>query len=237
MKKTEQPSPFKKELLRADKQLRQTQVFMESIKQKHESGDVHEAYNAAFDLADAAEKLVFIARQLPAYTGNPQAQKKSVEIMKENILINIGFTSEGWFGVVIPSLLPKKQKGSADYLRDALYFSMQKFFRGKQPVKYTDCVLIFRHIYRCDMPERQYRDHDNIEVNMVSDVIALYVLYDDSPLRCSHYYCSASGDENRTEIFVVPQNKFEMWIVDAKLNKNRSVILYDSIPKNIKKHM
>jgi hypothetical protein len=237
MKKTEQPSPFEKEIQRADKQLRQTQISMEAVKQKHESGEVYEAYIAAFDFADAAEKLVFMARQLPAYTGNPHAVKKSVEIIKENIPVKIGFTPEGWFGVIIPALLPKKQKGSAEYLRDALYMSMQNFFRGKQPVKYTDCVLIFRHVYRHDMPERQYRDHDNIEVNMVADAIALYVLYDDSALRCSHFYCSTPGDENRTEIFVVPQSEFVVWILDAKSHKSKAVILHENIPKNTKKHM
>ena len=97
---------------------------------------------------------------------------------------------------VIPTLLPKKQKGSVDYIRDYLYLAMGEFFRGKQPVRYTDCVLIFRHIYRHDRPERRYRDHDNIEVNAVTDVIALYVLFDDSPLHCSHYYCSAPGNDN-----------------------------------------
>jgi len=168
------------------------------------------------------------ARQLPAYTGNPQAQKMTDQIIANNIPVRIGFTPEGWFAVIIPALLPKKQKGSADYIRGFLYPAMGEFFRGKQPVRYTDCVLIFRHIYQRDRPERRYRDHDNIEINMVADIIALYVLFDDSPLSCFHYYCSAPGDENKTEIFVVPKNEFAAWKTNVNMQENKTLILYEN---------
>jgi len=230
MKSKENLSPFKREISRAEKQLRKTQESMEATKQKLESGDVDGAYANALFFADAAEKLTLIARQLPAYTGNPQAQKMCNQVIVDNVPVNIGFTAEGWFGVVIPTLLPKKQRGSVDYIRDYLYLAMGEFFRGKQPVRYTDCVIIFRHIYQRDRPERRYRDHDNIEVNAVTDIIALYVLFDDSPLHCSHYYCSASGEENRTEILVVPQRKFGSWISDANTHKNKRVVLLENLP-------
>lgn len=228
MNNTEQPSPFKKEIFLADKQLKKAQESMEAIKQNLNAGDIKGAYASTFEFADTAEKLTLTARQLPAYTGNPQAQKISEQIITDNIPVRIGFTPEGWFGVIIPALLPKKQKGSADYIRGYLYLAMSDFFRSKPPIRYTDCVLIFRHIYRRDHPERHYRDHDNIEVNMVADIIALYVLFDDSPFHCSHYYCSMPGDENKTEIFIVPQNKFVTWITDAKTNSNKAVILYEN---------
>jgi hypothetical protein len=156
----DQQSPFKKEISRADAQFRKTQVTFEAMKQKLVAGDVEGAYLDAFEFADAAEKLTLAARQLPAYTGNPQAQKMSEQVMIDNVPVKIGFTPEGWFGVEVLVLLPKKRKGSTDYLREVLYLAMGKFFRGKPAVRYTDCVLIFRHIYRRDRPERRYRDHD-----------------------------------------------------------------------------
>jgi len=176
MKPKENPSPFKKELTYAEKQLRKTQELMETMKRKLENGDIEGTYNSALFFADASEKFTLTARQLPAYTGNPQAQKMCNQIIADNIPVNIGFTPEGWFGVIIPTLLPKKQKGSVDYIRDYLYLAMKEFFRGRNPVRYTECVLIYRHIYRYDRPERRYRDHDNIEINAVTDIIALYVL-------------------------------------------------------------
>ena len=56
------------------------------------------------------------------------------------------------------------------------------------------------------------RDHDNIEVNMVSDIVAMYVLADDCPSVCSHYYCSAAGEEDRTTVYVVPKQDFPKWL-------------------------
>jgi hypothetical protein len=231
VKNTGHPSPFEREISRAGKQLRKALESYEVMKQRLEAGDIEGAYQSAFDFADTSERLTLISRELPAYTGNPQAQKASEQIMLENMPVRMGFTPEGWFGVVIPALLPKKQKGSADYIRSALYLAMGNFFRGKPAMRYTDCVMVFRHVYRRDRPEREYRDHDNIEINAVADIVALYVLFDDSPLRCAHYYCSASGDENRTEVLVVPQSEFVAWIVGAKSHKNRAMILQENLPK------
>jgi len=230
MKNTEQQSPFKKEILYAEKQLRKVQESMDAVKQKEENGDIDGAHAKAFDFAAASEKLTLTARQLPAYTGHPQAQKMCAQVISDNIPVSIGFTSERWFGVVMPVLLPKKNKGTADYICEFMYPAMQNFFRGKQPVRYTDCVIIFRHIYRRDRPERHYRDHDNIEVKAVTDIIALYVLFDDSPLQCSNYYCSAPGDDNRTEIFIVPRSEFVTWLINADTYKNKEIILYENRP-------
>jgi hypothetical protein len=89
---------------------------------------------------------------------------------------------------------------------------MARFWRGKPPVRYPYNVTVFRHVYRRDRPERQYRDHDNIELNRVLDIVALYVMVDDSPMRCRHYYCGAPGSGHRTEIYVVPRDEFVHWL-------------------------
>jgi len=230
MKNNDQRTPFEREMASVEDQLQKTQKAFTAAKMNFHAGHVPGAYVEAFNFVDAAEKLVLIARQLPAYTGNPHASKMIERHITENVPIKLGFTFEGWFGVVISSLLPKKEKGSAEYIRGSLYLAMKNFWRGKEPVKYTDCTLVFRHVYKRNRPERQYRDHDNIELNAVVDAIALYVLFDDAPLRCEHYYCSVAGDENRTEIFVVPQSEFDAWRRDAKNSGGKGVILYENRP-------
>lgn len=222
---------FEKDIAQVEARYRKMQEPLEAMRQKLKAGDIRGAYQDALNLADASEKLTMIARQLPVYTGNPHAYKSVEQIMAKNTGIRVGFTDEGWFGAVIPALLPKKGKsGSVDYLRDNMYQAMGKFFRGKQPVRYTDCVIVFRHIYKRDRPERQYRDHDNIEINTVVDAIAFYVLMDDAPLRCFHYYCSAPGDENATEVFVVPQSEIAAWILNAKSYDGSGVALHENLP-------
>lgn len=137
----------------------------------------------------------------------------------------------------IPALLPKKSQGSAEYVRSFLYPAMKEFFDGLAPVRYTDCILIYRHIYDEKRPERRMRDHDNIEINMVSDIVAIYVMPDDGPEICSHYYCSAKGQTNRTEVYVLPKSEFAVWLTIENSMPDEGVKLYESPAFWKEKHM
>ena len=187
-----------------------------------------DVYDLSLQIVEFAEKLVLIARALPAYTGRPQAQADVERIIKETFPVEIGFTKQGWFSVRIPSLLPRKESGSAEYIRSSLYPAMMNFFADKNPIRYDDCVLIYRHVYSKNRTDRRKRDHDNIEVNMVSNIIAFYVMPDDSPSVCNHYYCSAEGTTDRTEVYVVPKNEFSKWITSEKKLPKKGAKLYET---------
>ncbi|MEY8389875.1 DUF6100 family protein [Lachnospiraceae bacterium 45-W7] len=197
------------------------------VRRLYQDANLEEAYKAALQLEEISEGLVLFARRLPAYTGCPMAETDVENCMAECIPVEMGFTIEGWFALRIPALLPKKSSGSADYIRSFLYPAMRRFFQAQPPVRYRDCVLVYRHVYDRDMPDRQKRDHDNIEVNMVSDIVAMYVMPDDSPAVCSHYYCSAEGTENRTEVYVVPKWDFPIWLVKETGMPDKGVELYE----------
>ena len=70
-----QQSPFEKEVARTNRRFQNALAAKEVMELKLKVGDVQGAYEAAFDLVDAVEKLTLVARQLPAYTGHPEAQK------------------------------------------------------------------------------------------------------------------------------------------------------------------
>lgn len=223
-------SAFEEVLEKADQRLKRTKIALDNTKRMDELGRREEAYSLAFTFANEAEQLTLLARVLPAYTGNPQAAAVSEQVMLDAVPVKIGFTSQGWFGVSIPALLPKKSKGSVNYIRSILYPSMHRFFKGKEPTSYPACTLIFRHVYDRNRPERMYRDHDNIELNIVADIIALYVMKDDSALRCTHYYCSAAGDCDRTEVYVVHQSEFLDWLAAAGSFPEEGVELLENYP-------
>jgi len=203
--------------------LEETQTHL----QRH---DLEGAYAAAFEAANQSEKLTILCRELPAYTGNPHARERIEEATLINFSVEIGFTAQGWFCLRLPLLLPRKGKGSAAYISDPLYIAMKRFWRGKPPARYPYNVTVFRHVYNRNRPERQYRDHDNIELNRVLDVVALYVMADDSPLRCEHYYCSAPGSRERTEVYVVPQDEFIAWLAMKENIPDEGVELYENRP-------
>lgn len=222
---------FTKALNKLDVKIRTASNQSADVRMFYELGMIEEACDKAFDLEETMEQAVLLSRSLPAYTGSPQARQEVEARMKSNVPIRIGFTKEGWFTVEIPLLLPKKSAGSADYIRAVLYPAMRDFFVSRPPVKYEDCVLIYRHVYDKQRPERQKRDHDNIETNMVSDIVAMYVMPDDGPRVCSNYACSASGTVERTEVFVVPQSEFKSWLDAEGSIQDKGVFLYENVPE------
>jgi hypothetical protein len=135
----------------------------------------------------------------------------------------------------MPILLPRKEKSSRSYLRGLLYPALEKFSHGKEKIRYRNCVLIFRHVYDRNRPEREYRDHDNIELNTVVDAIAMFFLVDDTPLECRHYYCSAAGDEERTEVYIVPRADFESWLAMEKCPEKLRKKLYENLSETAEK--
>lgn len=221
-------SSFIKILDKVELAKRSMEAQMAYVRRFYQDADLQAAYEAALQLEEISEKLVLFTRRLPAYTGSPVAEAAVENCMAESIPVEIGFTAEGWFALRIPALLPKKASGSADYVRSFLYPAMRRFFQAQPPVRYRDCVLVYRHVYGRDRPERRYRDHDNIEINMVSDIVALYVMPDDSPKVCSHYYCSVSGADDRTEVYVVPKEDFPLWLVTERAASDKGVKLYET---------
>lgn len=217
-------------LAKLESQVRKLNMALNNTRYMYDIGNLELTFEVALRLADVSERTTLLARTLPAYTGNPRAAREMDIIMARNIPVDIGFSMEGWFCVRMPFLLPKKPAGSASYVRAFLYPALRDFFKDKPPVRYRGCVLAYRHVYDRDRPERQRRDHDNIEVNMVSDTIALYVMEDDAPSVCNHYYCSATGTVERTEIYVVPAEDFPIWLAMEKTIPDEGVVLYESIP-------
>ena len=192
----------------AEKLLKQLYAVKSDYTKRH----MEEVLEKSVTAARIAESAALKTRALPAYTGHPQADAMVQEVIAEAVPVEMGFTEEGWFCLRIPILLPRKEKCSRSYLRGYLYPALERFTYGKPKIRYRNCVLIFRHVYDRNRPEREYRDHDNIELNTVVDAIAMFFLVDDTPLECAHFYCSAAGDKERTEVYIVPRAGFESWL-------------------------
>lgn len=185
---------------------------MEAARWFWKNGNTEAALERAMKLEELSEKYILNCRALPLYTDKPQAKAAVDRTIAECIPVQMGYTKEGWFCLQIPALLPKKDRGSAEYVRGFLYPAMDRFFTGKPRAIYPDAVLCYRHVYNRARPERQWRDHDNIEINMVSDTVAMHIMKDDGAAVCWHFYCSAPGSEDRTEVYVVPQNELRFFL-------------------------
>jgi hypothetical protein len=227
--KTKQASSFERCLDSAIRQIGKVWAALEETQDKLRVKDIEGANMAAFEATDSSEKLTKLIRGLPAYSGHPKAMEMIEGAMSKNFPVEIGYTQEGWFCLRIPILLPKKSKGSPDYITEPIYPAMRRFWEGRKPIRFAHTVVVFRHVYSRERPERQYRDHDNIELNKVLDIVAQYAMADDSPLICDHYYCSAPGDSERTEVYVLPQNWFGNWLSLKDSIPEQGVKLYEDI--------
>ena len=207
-------SQFAKDVLVADKLLTDGKKSLDNIKNHIEHENKQLAVQEAIKYEIISEKIVNNARIMPITSGIPYIE----EDINKNIVdcnnIEIKYLNNNtWFYSKIPSLLPKKEKGNPSYIRATYQIALKKYFLKNPKIRLeSNSVIIFKHNYDKKRPEREYRDHDNIELNSIVDLVALYVLIDDTPLRLRHYYCSYISDNDNTEIFIVPNNDFISWL-------------------------
>ena len=212
---------FKKEFTKAKRTLGQFYRAWNKLESCIEYNDENGAYDYSLETERIAERLIFQLRNLATYSGDKEACEAVVKNIQERALVEVGYTKEGWFRLSIPALLPRKEKGNPEYVRSLIYPAMSDFFTGKQIEKFKDCTLVYLHTYDVNRPKREWRDHDNVEVNAVTDIVALFVMLDDSPHICEHYYASKSGMENRTEVFVLPKRDLEKFRTQKGLYDSR----------------
>ena len=196
-------------------------------------------FGKAMKVARAAEMLALRARYLPTVSGIPGTYRVVEEMLAEVFPAEIGFTEERWFSIRIPMLLPKKEKAKREYLNGLIYPVLQKYFVSDNFLvpRFGACVIIYRHVYAYDRPARMYRDHDNIEVNQITDALAMYVMRDDGPTLCSHYHCMARAPENRTEVYVIPKEDFVKWLSMEPGFPEEGVKLFDPPEYFVENHM
>ena len=212
---------FKKEFAKAKRMLGQFYRAWNKLESCIEYNDENGAYDCSLETERIAERLIFQLRNLATYSGEKETCEAVVRNIQETALVEVGYTEEGWFRLSIPALLPRKEKGNPEYVRSLIYPAMSDFFTGKQVEKFKDCTLVYLHTYDVNRPKREWRDHDNVEVNAVTDIVALFVMLDDSPHICEHYYASKSGMENRTEVFVLPKRDLEKFRTQKGLYDSR----------------
>ena len=217
----------KRNLILQEKDLTKILKEMREVIDNFENLSYEEKNDRFMKLVALHEKACLKMRKFPSYLGNLNAMKEVQEIIDEVMNVEIGYTEQGWFCVRMPFLLPKKESGSSEYVKNMLYSPLSKFFKNKVRDVPKQAVLVYRHVYEESHPEKQMRDHDNIEINQVSDCIVLWAMEDDSPKYCEHFYMSARGDKSRTEVYVIPREEFSEFVKIRDNMPKEGVKLYD----------
>ena len=92
-----------------------------------------------------------------------------------------------------------------------MYFTLSRYSDGNPLKRYSHCVVCFSHIYSDDS-KRYIRDYDNLELKQILDVIAAFLMEDDSGLLIDAYNTTETGKTDCTEISVMEKRRFSDWI-------------------------
>ncbi len=119
--------------------------------------------------------------------------------------------------IVFTSLLPKRierQNNQAVYtnadIRQMYEPAFSKFFSGRKHVIYSKkAVIVYTHFFSS---EREFRDHDNFETKIITDLITANMLLDDSPKHCAIFMDYKMGEQSHTEVDVMPFEELKEFI-------------------------
>lgn len=130
---------------------------------------------------------------------------------------------DGILEITLPCLIPKrKQRRSAEFLTDPLYFTLSQYADSHPLPKYSHCVVCFSHIYSRDLPSRRIRDYDNLELKQLLDVISSFIMEDDTGLLCDAYNTTELGETDCTRISVMDKDRFFDWVKERE-NRLKSI--------------
>lgn len=119
--------------------------------------------------------------------------------------------------ITLPSLLPKRRnRKSVEFLLDPLHFFLSQYAEENPLPKYRECVVCFSHIYSRDLPAGRIHDYDNLELKQILDVLASYIMVDDTGLLCDAYNTTEFGEVDCTRISVMEKSRFSAWLSERE---------------------
>lgn len=123
----------------------------------------------------------------------------------------------GVFEILMPGILPKrKQRPDMEYLLDPLSAALTNYAKNHPLPRFRECMICYAHIYARDLPDRRIRDYDNLELKQIQDVIASFVLTDDTGALCDTYHTTELGEADATRISIMGSELFAEWLSARK---------------------
>ena len=167
----------------------------------------------SLEAALRAEKLACSLRHLVYDTAGVK-KREYLPLAGDAQGIEIGMR-EGMFRIRIPRLLPKRRK-SMEYLLDPLQGCLESYAEKNGCPKYRECVICIIHTYSRENPVSRICDYDNLEWKQVLDVLASFLLVDDSGLLCDIYHTTERGAQDETRIILMEKTMFPDWLKEGK---------------------
>ena len=167
---------------------------------------------------DAALRSELIACRMRHLLYQTTDVKKDIYLTSAGVVQGIRINDEnGVLEITLPCLLPKRKKRqSTEFLIDPLYFTLSQYSDSHPLKKFKHCVVCFSHIYSSDFPKQNIRDYDNLELKQLLDVIATFIMEDDTGILVDAYNTTEIGNYDCTRIFVMDKSMFSEWLKERE---------------------
>lgn len=180
--------------------------------------------NYAMLSTDAALRSELITCRIRHLLYESTSMKKPEYLASAGVVQGIRISEDnGVLNIILPCLVPKRKgRKNSEFLTDPLYFTLSQYADSHPLPKFRHCVVCFSHIYNRELVDHRARDYDNLELKQLLDVIATFVMEDDSGLLCDAYNTTELGEQDCTCISVMGKERFSEWIAERE-NRLKSI--------------
>lgn len=208
-----------------------TNRLQENLQKVHnlfEHKEFEEMYGAAEQCVKKSTDLCQMIRSLLISFGDPDGygrlknenirenseESRGVEEAAASSAIQFEELGDAGIKIILPDLLPKrinyknvrnKTVENLDYIRYGYLGAFSQYFDDKHYTFDNRVVILYKHIYAS---EKFIRDDDNFDYKIITDLIAEYVLVDDSPKYCMKIFDYGMGETNHSEISIFPVHEW-----------------------------
>lgn len=124
---------------------------------------------------------------------------------------------ERMYEIVLPGLMPKrKSTRGTEYLIDPLMAALEKYVQEHGVVRFPHSTVCFVMVYDRTLPERRVRDYDNLELKVVLDAVAAFLMDSDGGLLCDAYHSTELGETDCTRMFVMDSRLYPQWYAERQ---------------------
>ena len=140
--------------------------------------------------------------------------RKPEYLLKAAETLGIKFCDrDGIFQITLPGIVFGDNRGHpTEFLYDPLYFALDEYFRSHRHTQYRRCVVCFVQILDQESCGHMRLDLGNQELKRYLDVVAAFLLIDDSPKYMDLYQALEVGECHAVEMFIMEPERFPKWL-------------------------
>lgn len=198
-----------------DRALQKARCLVEDLKfirDIHREDRDEVAYGFTLATVESAEDFALRVRELAKSQKIPDSEPEIQRVIDTAYKVEIGFTKDGYFCMRIPRLIPGMNGYSMRYLERSLSWRLEQFWKNRAALGKYKHIIIFRHVYAYRHPAWECYVPAEGEIDCVLRLVLKNVCHEYYASNFKHYHCCALGEDECTEVYVVPIDDFPKWL-------------------------